>query len=122
MAQDPMLNERLILAQLRDEQASVTPNFMRTLCSLVLMSAWDRKVEREFFAGLLDDVAMINIDLSDLESLGRLRQLLVAHEDDTTPLDERSQTLVAGFMARRKSFATKMDLISQCPKSADSIH
>lgn len=122
MAKDPLLNEQLIIAQLRDERTPVTPNMMRSLCSIVLMCSWDRKIEREFFGELLDDVCMIQIDLADLECAGRMRKFIISKEGDPAPLDTETEALVTGFMAKRRRLADKMDLISQCPTSTDNIH
>lgn len=96
---------------------------MRSLLSLVLMCAYDRKVEREFFGGLLDDCTMIGVDLADIEKAGALRALYVTEHPgkEPTKIDEHVDKICTGFFAKRRSLADKMNLISQCPTAADKV-
>ena len=117
MPADPVLNEKMILVELRDEYRPVTVNTMRSMCSLVLMCAYDRKVERFFFAELVDDIARLSMDLAELEKAGAMRAVLMKLDETREPklLDEQITKLVTGFLAKKRSLANKLDLISQCP-------
>lgn len=123
MPADPKLNEQAILNTLRNEAAAITPNGMRSLMTLVLMCAYDRKVEREFFGDLLDDCAMIEVDLADLEKAGALRTLYVGEHPGETPtkIDEQVDKICCGFFRKRQGLAEKMSLISQCPTTSDKV-
>lgn len=119
MPADPQYNEQAILDALKDTRRGITPNRMRTLCSLVMMCAFDRKVEREFMAGLIDDVTMIGIDLSEMEKAGAMREFLLKLDPERDPqvLDAEVEKLIVGFMRKRANLADKLDKISQIPGS-----
>lgn len=115
------LDDEMIVACLRDENTPISSNMLRSLCSLVLMAAWDRKVEREFFAELVDDVARMSVDIADIETLSNMRALVSAQRGNVNPIDKEVHKLIVGFSAKRQKVADKMDLIAQCPGKNDSI-
>lgn len=123
MPVDPMLNEPAILKALRNEAEPITPNGMRSLMTFVVLAAYDRKVEREFFIGLLDDVAMIGIDLAEMEKAGALRSLFTNQHPDKEPtkINDQVDKICQGFFRKRQMLADKMDLISQCPTLSDKV-
>lgn len=101
----------------------MTPNQVRGLMSLILLASYDRKVEREFFASLLDLCAETNIVLTDLTCGGRMADVLAKIEPEREPslLNEEIDGHVAKWVANRKRLAEKFRLVMMCPTAADSI-
>ena len=120
---NPKLNEYAILATLRNEQVPMRPNELRSLMSLVTLACYDRKVEREFFAEVIDLCALMGVDLADMESAGRMRTLYMEMHPAKQPLalDARIDALVHGFMAKRRRLASRFELVTACPTAEDSF-
>lgn len=120
---DPRLNEHQILRALDDAQIALTPNGVRSLCSLVLVTCYDRRVVREFMAEIIDLTTEISIIIADLECASRMRAILEERDPERDPkvLDAKITALCAEFMALRKRIAEKFALVVQCPTASDSI-
>ena len=123
MPGNPLLNEQAILNTLFSEETPITPNQFRSLMSLTLLAAYDRKVKRKFFAEMLDSCAMMHIDLAKIEKAGAMRGLLAQVDAEREPqmVDQEISGIVTGFMAKRRSLAEKFSLITQCPTLHDKI-
>lgn len=123
MPADPKLNEKKILHVLRDKDIPVTPNGMRSLNSLVLLCCYDRKVEREFMAAMLDLVAETDIIISKIEVAVTVRHLygVVKPDSSTEQIDKQVNDLMVEFGGARACIAEKFDLVTQCPTLTDKI-
>lgn len=117
------MNEHQILRALDDAQIALTPNGVRSLCSLVLVTCYDRRVVREFMAEIIDLTTEISIIIADLECASRMRAILEERDPERDPkvLDAKITALCAEFMALRKRIAEKFALVVQCPTASDSI-
>lgn len=123
MPADPKLNEPRILASLRDEMLPLSVNGWRSLCEIVLMACYDRKVEREFFAEVLDLVGETQTAIDEIEMIGRMMKLLMVLGPDkqSEMLVNAAQGMGKMFMHKRRQMADKFALLCQCPTTADKI-
>lgn len=123
MPADPKLNEARLLLTLSNDDIPLTPDGVRALCSLVVLACYDRKVEREFFASVLDLVATINSALGEIICGGRMAQALHDVDPERTPTLLMEQSVVHGriFRQTRKLLAEKFALVTQCPTTQDKV-
>jgi len=120
----PKLNEVGIHATLAAEDYFLTPNGMRSVCSLVLLACYDRKVEREFMADIIDQVTNISICLSDLECGSKMAHALVSVVDpkrDTAEHTAKLEGIARELGAKRKRLAEKFALVCQCHTGNDTL-
>lgn len=123
MPSQPLMNEQFLLQNLRDLNTPITPTAMRQLCAMTILACWDRKLERGFFANIIDLCMQIEIDLANMEKGGALRYCLGMLDEGRDPelIDAELDRIVRGFMAKRRSLATKFELVTHCPTPADKI-
>lgn len=96
---------------------------MRGLCHMVLLDAFDRKVTREFFVDLLNDVQCLQSDMTRLEVFGALRACLLDLKPDVVPeYDKSIAEALTGHKQRRIAFADKLGKIAECPTTDDKVH
>ncbi len=124
MPADPKLNESRILEALANDELMLTPNGARSLFSLVLLACYDRKVERDFMADMIDKCAEAEQTVADLECAGRMYTVLYTIEPEGTPanLNEEVERLSRLWISRRKALAEKFSLVCQCPTTLDRVN
>jgi hypothetical protein len=123
MPADPKLDEDRIANALSNPTVVLTPNGIRSLMSLVLMACYDRKVEREFMAEMIDVTAEVGILLSRMESGAKMRAAfsILKPGMEPTEIDEELQGLMRTWNAQRARVAMKFALLRQCPTTFDTI-
>jgi len=119
---DPKLNEEQILATL-DPSIVLTPNGIRSLMSLILLCCYDRQVDREFMADIIDRMAELGIVLAQLECAGKMHAALEVVEADRQPaaLNGRIEELMVKFTRLRTNLYEKFKLVTMCPTADDKI-
>jgi hypothetical protein len=124
MPADPRFNEQAILGTLRNADLVLTPNDVRSLLSLVLMATYDRKVEREFMAEMIDVAACIQITLSKLEMAGSMKALLMKVDPNQPegPLDNGIDQWCKAWAAQRSVLTAKFARVCACPTTTDAIN
>lgn len=124
MPADPMLNERAILATLRNDAMQLSVDGWRAFCEVILMACFDRKVTREFFAEMLDLTSETQDAIGELEGIGRMMRLLAVTEptQSSAMLKEEAEKFSKLFAHHRRRIAEKFALLVQCPTTADPIH
>ena len=123
MPADPLLNEQRILETLNNWQLLLTPNSVRSLCALVLMACYDRKVTREFMAEMIDRNQEIGITMSELEGAAKLRGAMRLLRPNVEPkeIDEKIANLCGQWRRQRQIMADKFALVTQCPTTVDRL-
>lgn len=123
MRADPKINERLLLRHLREINKPCTPDVLRFLCNMSLLACHDRAVTSEFFISVINICSEISSDLAMMEKGGALRHILTQMDGtrEPTKLDETLSDLVTGMMRRRVRLADMIELVAQCPTSADKV-
>lgn len=124
MPADPKLNEPALLKSLRDPDALIAPEGARFLCNLVLLAAYDRKVDREYFAEVLSTCHDIHVTMADLETAGKMMSVLAKFPDAPEtpgPLMVETDKLCKTWARLRHKLADQFDLVTQCPTLSDKI-
>ena len=87
------------------------------------LACYDRKVEREFFGHVLGLVAETQAAIDEIERIACMMKML-----ETVDPKRESKMLAAEakrwgnvFMHRRRQLADKVELLCQCPTTADKV-
>lgn len=117
------MNEHKILHMLEGE-ILLSPAQVRMVMALVLLDCYDRKVQRDFMARMLDYNQQMNITLSELESGYRRRELLLSMRPDCEPklIDEELNKIGLRINMMRDRVAAEFKLVCQCSCDGDTIH
>lgn len=119
----PILNELLILATLNREETPLSGDDIRMLSALVLMACYDRKVEREFLAEVIETMSEMHDCVGVLEK--GVSYIYILSEIDP----ERTPSVLGGaikewgeeFTRLRRKLASYMEKLVECPTAADRI-
>lgn len=123
MPADPKLNEERLLATLRDETLPVSVNSWRAIGELVLMACYDRKVEREFFAEVMDLLCEGQAAINELAVTARMITLLqgVSPEHPCVILKGIADDWAKMFTVKRRALVEKFYLVTECPTTLDKV-
>lgn len=121
-SKSPVMDEQKLLMHLRSP-GPITPLAMRQICCMVVMDCWDRKLERGFFAGILNLCMEIDVLLAEIEKGGAMRYVLGTLDEERNPalLDAKLDISVRDFMRKRQQLAENFVLVCQCPRTEDTI-
>lgn len=136
------MDERRLLARLRDVERPCTPHTLQLLTSLVVLACYDRQVERDFFTDVLElcnDLAGETAAMDRAVTLGRAvtvldkRQQLAdtapGPDNPDAPAKQRLPDLLyarfhdhhAVFTTKRLALADLVELLMQCPDLDDPV-
>ena len=120
---DPKLNELNILATLNNETFHLSTDDYRSLCSLVLLACYDRKVEREFIVEVIETVTAVYSCIEAVELGISFVYFLSVVDPQRKPLliSGNLQLWVVELARLRKTLAGYMELLIECPSSSDLI-
>lgn len=123
MALNPKMDERNLLHLLGDTSVPLSPLMLRQMLAMVALDCWDRKLERGFFASILDLSVELNTLMALIEKGGALRHCLLELDHERPPgvIDEQLHAIVRQFMQKRYQMAEKFSLVCQCPHEGDPI-
>lgn len=123
MGTDPKLNEGRIYSTLCDESIPLSTDGWRALGQLVVLACYDRKVEREFFAEILNLVGETQASLDAVEDAMRMHHLLqvACPGEESKILSKVAQDSGKVFLGARRQLAAKFSLVYQCPTTEDKI-
>jgi hypothetical protein len=113
----------LILATLNREETPLSGDDIRMLSALVLMACYDRKVEREFLAEVIETMSEMHDCVGVLEK--GVSYIYILSEIDP----ERTPSVLGGaikewgeeFTRLRRKLASYMEKLVECPTAADRI-
>lgn len=123
MALSPKMDEQNLLRLLSDLSIPMTPLAWRQTAAMVILDCWDRRLERPFFASILDLSVELDSLMATIEKGGAMRYCLTTLDEDRDPvmLDEQLNGIVTQFMRKRHQMAEKFALVCQCPHEGSTI-
>lgn len=123
MALTPKMDERALHRLLADLSIPMSPLMMRQAIAMVVLDCWDRKLDRAFFASILDLGVELESLMATIEKGGAMRYCLTTLDADREPvvLDQQLNGIVVKFMHKRRQLAEKFSLVCQCPHEGDTV-
>lgn len=119
---NPVLDEQALFDVL-DPNVPQPPQVIRNTLYMFLVDCYDRKVQREFFVGVLSQVLNGYTRIRTIETCMTTMQTMMASEPerDSTSLQEAMEHACKELYNVCKVIHEKMGLVMQCPKEGDSI-
>ena len=116
------LNEDIIITMLGVAPTAENGNDLRTAALLVLMDAYDRKIEREAFFKTAQTAVQMCEMMGRLESTTGVKSSYAAGKLTAENLDTALEAITGFAEANRKSLLHDMSLLIQCPEDDDTKH
>ena len=118
----PILNEALIASMLGTEPVAASAEYLRTAALMIIIDAYDRKIEREEFITAAKSAVQL------IEMMGRLESVTGVHASFTSQhltaerLEEAIRVLTSNAETNRVSLAHFMERLIQCSEDGQTIN
>ena len=117
-----LLNEDLVIAMLGNAPSADHGEDLRTAALLVLLDAYDRKVDRPSFFDMAKTALQMNEMMGRLESITGVHTSFKNNLITGEKLTEAIGVITGHAEFCRKALIKDMALLMQCPEDADTKH